>query len=345
MRRREFFVTALAALPALALGRPGLGWAATAQAFVVKAGASRFGIPTPFRGISPNDLKLSSKDTDGAVSTFDFIGLDRRGPSLHMHEAQDEAFYVVSGDYVFQLGEEKQRLGAGDVIFLPGRIKHSWVQMSDRGQMFYFLQPAGMMEEYFLRTMQLGENPDPAALARVRAECGITNLGPGLKASDPHVISETLSHGFIVRAGHGRLDERAMHDEVHALTTKVSGKDTGGALSVFECHGRSKGAQPLHVHPGQDEMAYVMQGGYRVQCGQDRYTLGVGDMIFLPRNVPHALAQLTDDGKTLSYFTPAGVTEDFFRALAGLPDRPSPDAAAAVYAKHGLKVVGPRPGD
>ncbi len=345
MRRREFFLTTLAAMPALAFWPTERAWAAATQAFVVRAGASRFGVPTPFRGISPNDLKLSSKDTDGIVSTFDFVGLDRRGPSLHLHEAQDEAFYVVGGDYVFQLGEEMQRLGEGDVIFLPRRIKHSWVQVSERGRLFYFLQPAGQMEEYFLKTMRLGENPDPAALAKVRADSGITNLGPGLKADEPHVISERLSHGFVVRAGRGRLDDRAMHDDVVSMVTKVSGADTGGALSIFEGTGRTKGAQPTHVHPGQDEVVYVMRGTCRVSCGREQHTLDAGDMVFLPRNVPHAIRQLSGDGKSLSYFTPAGLTEDFFRARAALPERAAPEAVATVYATHGLKVVGPPPAE
>lgn len=342
MRRREFVRTTLTALPALAFAGPTLAWAATARAFVVRAGASRFGVPTPFRGVSPNDLKLSSKDTDGIVSTFDFIGLDRRGPSLHVHPGQDEAFYVVSGDYVFQLGEEKQRLAGGDVIFLPRGIKHSWVQMSERGQMFYFLQPAGQMEEYFLKTTQLGENPDPAALEKVRAESGITNLGPGLKATDPHVLSETLSHGFLVRAGRSRFVEAARLAGESSHHVKVSGSDTGSALTVFEVEGRQKSAQPLHLHSGQDEVAYVINGGYRVRCGDETFTLAAGDMIFLPRTVPHAWAQASDQGKMLSYFTPSGRIEDFFRALGERPTRTGADVAA-LYASHGLTLVGPPP--
>ena len=342
MRRREFVRTTLTALPALAFAGPALARAGTARAFVVKAGASRFGVPTPFRGVSPNDLKLSSKDTDGVVSTFDFLGLDRRGPSLHVHPGQDEAFYVVSGDYVFQSGEEKQRLVGGDVIFLPRGIKHSWVQMSERGQMFYFLQPAGQMEEYFLKTTQLGENPDPAALAKVRAESGITNLGPGLKATDPHVLSETLSHGFLVRAGRGRFDEAARAGRGSMHYVKVSASDTGSALTVFEVEGRQTFAQPLHVHAGQDEIAYVIGGRHRVRCGDETFTLEAGDMVFLPRAVPHAWAQVSEDGKLLSYFTPSGRIEDFFRALGERPPRPGADTAA-LYASHGLTLLGPPP--
>ncbi len=342
MRRREFVRTTLTALPALAFADTIVASAPTAHAFVVKAGASRFGVPTPFRGVSPNDLKLSSKDTGGVVSAFDFVGLDRRGPSLHVHPGQDEAFYVVSGEYVFLAGEEKQRLAAGDVIFLPRGIKHCWVQVSDRGQLFYFLQPAGQMEEYFLKITQLGESPDPAALAKVRAESGITTLGPGLNATDPHVLSETLTHGFLVRAGRGRFAEAARSADGSAHHVKVSGRDTGSALAIFEVTGRQKSAQPLHVHAGQDEVAYVVSGGYRVRCGGETFTLAAGDMVFLPRAVPHACAQVTDQGTMLSYFTPSGRIEDFFVALAEQPSRAAADVAT-LYTRHGLTLVGPPP--
>ena len=208
--------------------------------------------------------------------------------------------------------------------------------------MFYFLQPAGQMEEYFLKTTQLGENPDPAALAKVRAESGITNLGPGLKATDPHVLSETLSHGFLVRAGRGRFAEAARAGREGTHHVKLSASDTGSALTVFEVEGRQTSAQPLHVHAGQDEVAYVISGRHRVRCGDDTFSLEAGDMVFLPRAVPHAWAQVSEDGELLSYFTPSGRIEDFFRALGERPPRPGADAAA-LYASHGLTLLGPPP--
>ena len=148
MDRRKFLTISLLSLPALIGSSSWRMSGMSGKAFVLKSGLSRFGVPTPFMGVNPNDLKLSTKDTLGKLSAFEYVGTQKTGPSLHAHLSQDEMFYVLEGRYIFQLGEEKQLLEAGDLIFLPRTIKHSWVQVSDSGQMFYFLQPAGKIQRY-----------------------------------------------------------------------------------------------------------------------------------------------------------------------------------------------------
>lgn len=111
---------------------------------------------------------------------------------------------------------------------------------------------------------------------------------------------------------------------------------------MFEVEGRQKSAQPLHLHSGQDEVAYVINGEYRVRCGDETFALAPGDMIFLPRTVPHAWAQVSDQGKMLSYFTPSDRIEGFFRALGEQSARTGVEAAA-LYASHRLTLVGPPP--
>ena len=61
-------------------------------AVVVRAGESRFGLPTPFKGVNPNDLKLSSKDTNGQLSTFWYKGMEKTGPSFHAHPIRMKCF-------------------------------------------------------------------------------------------------------------------------------------------------------------------------------------------------------------------------------------------------------------
>ncbi|WP_447406319.1 cupin domain-containing protein, partial [Clostridium perfringens] len=84
-----------------------------------------------------------------------------------------------------------------------------------------------------------------------------------------------------------------------------------------------KGGPPLHVHPYQDEIFFIVQGEYLFQVGELRHNLKAGDTIFLPRTVPHAFAQLTDIGKMFFLFQPSGKMEDFFRALGNLTSPPT----------------------
>ncbi len=181
MDRRKFVTISLLSLPALVSSSSWRMSDMSGKPFVLKSGLSRFGVPTPFLGVNPNDLKLSSKDTMGKLSAFEYVGMQKTGPSLHAHLYQDEMFYVLEGKYIFQLGEEKQLLQTGDLIFLPRTIQHTWVQVSDKGQMFYFLQPAGKMEDYFRAIGNIEGMPTQEVGAKLFQDHDMQITGPPLE--------------------------------------------------------------------------------------------------------------------------------------------------------------------
>lgn len=119
---------------------------------------------------------------------------------------------------------------------------------------------------------------------------------------------------------------------------------------TFECPANNKRVSnlktvlcgpPLHVHPHQDEIFFIVQGEYLFQVGDDKHALKAGDTIFLPRTVPHTFAQLTDNGKMFFLFQPSGKMEDFFTVLGNLTSPPTPEQGAKIFADHDMKVVGP----
>jgi quercetin 2,3-dioxygenase len=148
--------------------------------FIVKSGEARFGIHTPFMGINPNDVKISGKDTDGQLAMFEYVGTQKVGPALHIHFDQDEIFTVVEGEYLFQVGEKKEILKAGDTIFLPRKIPHTWIQTSDQGKLIYMVQPAGKMEDFFLKMNSLKGMPTEEDFQKITLEHGMKNVGPPL---------------------------------------------------------------------------------------------------------------------------------------------------------------------
>lgn len=166
----------------------------------------------------------------------------------------------------------------------------------------------------------------------------------------PSVVSAGLmkwrmpNKGFKVNAGEGRKHGHIKLKGVNAnvLDVKISGSDTDGGLAIFEQTSLSPGqGTPLHVHPAQDEVFYVLDGAYYFQVGDERHHLKTGDSIFLPRNVPHAWTQVAQTGKMLVVLQPAGKLEDFFVTMAGLDHVPSNEEIAAVFRQNGMQVLGP----
>lgn len=152
------------------------------------------------------------------------------------------------------------------------------------------------------------------------------------------------NNGFKVGAGETRFGKHLKMKGVtlNVLDLKVSSKDTDGALAVFEQNGFTpKGGPPLHIHHNQDEMFYILEGEYKFQVGEDKHLMKPGDTIFLPRNVPHAFVQLTEKGKVLVTYQPAGKMEDFFKVTDAWTSPPTKEEIEKVFADHEMKVVGP----
>jgi quercetin dioxygenase-like cupin family protein len=126
------------------------------------------------------------------------------------------------------------------------------------------------------------------------------------------------------------------------LSIKLSAKDSGGELLVFEHNGIRKGGPPRHVHYAQDEWFYVIKGEFAFEVGDEKFRLGAGDTLFAPRNVPHGWAHVSDQpGTLLTTVSPAGTFETFILETTRHPNLPPPEEVEKAFAAHGMKVVGP----
>lgn len=184
MQRRQFLAnTALApAITTSALDSLATPAQSSAKPFTVKAGEDRFNQPINYRGVNPNLVKISGKDTGGQLAVFEYEGFMKTGPELHVHFDQDEIFYVVEGQFLFQVGTEKQTLTVGDTIFLPRNIPHTWLQLSEKGKLIYLLQPAGKLEEFFKKIDALKRPPTAEEVAKFAKESNQKIVGPPLTA-------------------------------------------------------------------------------------------------------------------------------------------------------------------
>ena len=82
----------------------------------------------------------------------------------------------------------------------------------------------------------------------------------------------------------------------------------------------------------------MQHGEFRFQVGDELHLLKAGDLIFGPRKVPHAFVNLSETGRLLIAFQPAGTMEAFF--AAGLLD-PMSEEFRQLNREHGVEVVGP----
>ena len=186
MKRLKFILSALMALPLAAFPKAGTKNDAPLQkGFKVNSGEARFGKHFEMKGVTLNilDNKISSDDTGGAIAVFEQNGLTPNGgPPLHIHLFQDEFFYIIEGEYLFQAGDDQYRMKSGDTIFLPRNVPHAFVQLTEKAKVLVSYLPAGKMEDFFKTTDGWTFPPSPQEIAKVFEDHEMKVMGPPLKA-------------------------------------------------------------------------------------------------------------------------------------------------------------------
>ena len=104
-------------------------------------------------------------------------------------------------------------------------------------------------------------------------------------------------------------------------------EETGGAVSMTETAPGPDAGPPLHRHDF-DEAFYVLEGKLTFQVEDRRFTVGAGELAFVPRGVAHTFANLSDaPARQLIVCTPAGFERLFARMAAERQGVEPPDWA------------------
>jgi quercetin dioxygenase-like cupin family protein len=160
----------------------------------------------------------------------------------------------------------------------------------------------------------------------------------------------TTAGGYALASGEG---ER-IWIVADTMTLKATGDSTGGNLVLLENLTAPGGGPPPHIHAGDDEFFYVLDGSFEVRIGDDLHVLGPGGFAYVPRGTVHNFRNTAaTPSRILVGFTPGGI-EGFFRE-SGRPatdDGPAPQidedeiartiAAAPRYGLEALAFDDPR---
>jgi mannose-6-phosphate isomerase-like protein (cupin superfamily) len=124
-------------------------------------------------------IKVGVDDTAGSLTIFESLrpAGDPGGPLLHKH-LFDEAFYVLEGEYTFQVGERLVEASTGSFVYIPGGTTHTFRHSGNGdGRMLTVCSPGGI-EAMFMA-------PDAESRAAAERKLGVENVGPPL-APDSH---------------------------------------------------------------------------------------------------------------------------------------------------------------
>ena len=101
---------------------------------------------------------------------FDWVVPPRFATGLHVHQVQEETFYVLDGACEWQIGDRLVLARRGAYVFIPPGVPHDIRNPGDMpARLLMTVSPPGH-ERYFeeLAGLTAGGRPDPEVLAALR---------------------------------------------------------------------------------------------------------------------------------------------------------------------------------
>ncbi len=104
-------------------------------------------------------IKVPAESTNGAYSVCEDVTPSGGGAPPHIHDREDEMFYVLEGEFEFRCGERVFKAEKGALVALPRKIPHAFRNIGNSpGKTLIILVPGGM-EKVFEEISRLPPGP------------------------------------------------------------------------------------------------------------------------------------------------------------------------------------------
>ena len=81
------------------------------------------------------NIRVSVKDNSDKISVLEHRAYQNDSPPLHIHQNEDEIFYVLEGEFRFLIKDEEYHLRNGDILTAPKGVPHTYkIESARRGK-------------------------------------------------------------------------------------------------------------------------------------------------------------------------------------------------------------------
>ncbi|GAA2989639.1 cupin domain-containing protein [Kitasatospora sp. NPDC127116] len=105
-------------------------------------------------------ILLPGSATGNALSLMEFSDPIGHAPPLHVHENEDELWFVLDGEVSFFVGDERHDLVPGQVAHGPRGVPHSYLVRSEGARLAVVFSPACIEEWFKVNGIQVAEAGD-----------------------------------------------------------------------------------------------------------------------------------------------------------------------------------------
>jgi mannose-6-phosphate isomerase-like protein (cupin superfamily) len=128
------------------------------------------------------------------------------------------------------------------------------------------------------------------------------------------------------------------------MTFKTTADETWKAYTVCEAIEPPESGAGYHRHPTYDETFIICEGHYDFRLDGEHLQLSPGDVVFVPRGIPHGFVSRGPEvGRQIIISSPGGVFDAMIAEVTlldtGTPTQKASDEARAIAAKYGLEFL------
>lgn len=118
--------------------------------------------------VAPGEVqcKVRTADLGGRLSVVLADHAPWQGSPLHRHLDGDEWFYVIKGEFAYEVGGVLHRVLEGGSLVAPSGVPHRYINGPGPGTLIIGLSPGGKLEEFFEEGARLRRNPGAAPPSR-----------------------------------------------------------------------------------------------------------------------------------------------------------------------------------
>jgi mannose-6-phosphate isomerase-like protein (cupin superfamily) len=123
-------------------------------------------------------LKLSAIESGGELTVIENVIAPQTGAPLHVHKLENEAYYVLEGEFEFICGDDTVHGGPGTFVHSPRGIPHRYFNLGvTPGRVLLSFTPGGI--EAFFQELADKHVTDPQGMSEIALAYGMQIFAPG----------------------------------------------------------------------------------------------------------------------------------------------------------------------
>lgn len=301
----EFHEEELSSSPSVAGGQ---------EVLVVPPDASDRPVYSVFTGIST--FLAIAEETGGQFSLFDLSVSPQTGPPPHIHNDQDEAFYVLDGKIQLTLGNQTIAAPPGTFAYVPRGRRHRFQNLGTTpARMLALTIPSGF-EGFFAeegKPVVDRSNPPPPRqnLEEIAPIAAKYDTQLALSSESSNIAPELRDFVLVLPGASARPSFNLLGSLFTFLATS---EETGGQFSLFNVdlppQVKPRLLRLLQSNEQEAHSFYVLEGKVKFQIENKTIAAAPGTFIYLPKGTPYAFQNSgTQPARMLSLITPTPVSE------------------------------------